>query len=298
MKKNQTLMAGAVLVVLILVYWLTQTGTVDTKSIDPDMLKISAEEVSSVEVNLPESQLTFSRSAEEWMLEDYPVDTSRMQSFLEQVTQLDADRVITKNPEKYTKYEVDEQGTALVFKDASGKQLLNLVIGKQGANYQETFVKLADKDPVYAVLTNLLRYKSMKTGDFWDKTVTSLSVEELTDVALSGEYNYVLHREGPVWTYNGEQVDFEKVENMLKPLENLKASNFVDEISDDKSLYQTMALVLESGEKVELKFYLKDDNASTLLLDASTKSKNFEYPKSTLNRYKKTFEDLKPAPVE
>ena len=296
MKNKQTLIAGAVLVVLALIYWLTQTGTLDTKSIDADVFKVKSGDITTVTVKTGESVLTFQKEGASWMLDDYLVDSSRMTGFLDEITALKADRIISKNPENYPKYEVDEQGTAIGLMDSKGKTLLNLIIGTQGANYMETFVKRVDKAPIYAVKSNLLRFKDMKYRDFWDKSITDLKVDELKTVTFAGTYNYVLQREGPVWSMNGEQVDFEKVQNLLKPLENLRASNFIEAIGEDKELYQTIELELESGEMAELHFYLKDEKASVLLLDSSTRSKKFEYPKSGLSRYGKSLEDLQADP--
>jgi len=115
---------------------------------------------------------------------------------------------------------------------------------------------------------------------------------------FAGTYNYELAREGVVWTYDGSQVDFEKVQNLLKPLANLKASNFSSaDLDESHPLYQSISLELESGEIVNLNFYLKDDKASTLLLQTSTKPKLFEYSKSGLNRFKTTVDDLLPDPL-
>ena len=298
MKNNQTLIAAFVLLILALSYWFIGSGEVDTKSVNSDALKIDQVDVVRVAVKTPESNLNFMLTGAGWMLEDYPVDTLRMTPFLDQITVLKADRIISKNPEKFAKYEVDELGTLVSFYDANDDPLLELIIGKQGANYQETFVRQSEKDPIYAVLMNLSRYKDMQVADFWDKSITKIRVDEIVKVGFSGEHNFNLDRQGPVWNYNGTQVDFQKVQDMLRSLENLKASNFVDEISPEKAWYQTISILLESGESVELQFYLKDENASTLLLDASTKSKKFEYPKSGLNRFKKTMDDLKLEPVE
>lgn len=298
MKQNQTIIAAVVLVVLAFLYWLTLSGEADTKSVDPDILKFDKELVSTIKVTTPDAELNFVKEAQNWVLDGYPVDTTRMERFLDLMSGLEADRVISKNEDKYSKYEVDETGTQISFHDNNNKLLKTLIIGKLGSNYQESFVKRGDKTPIYAVLASLSTYKEMKQRDFWDKTITDLNVDALTTVNFAGEYNFKLERQGPVWSFNGEQVDFEKVQNMLRSLEHMKASNFIDDIPEDKVWYQSIEMVLESGESIQLRFSLKDENASTLLLDASNRSKKFEYPKSSLNRFNKSLDDLKSEPVE
>ncbi|NQV15543.1 DUF4340 domain-containing protein [bacterium] len=297
MKNNQTFIAAAVLALLALIYFVTQTGTVATKTIDPNIFQIDKAKVSAVEVNSPDGKLTFIKQNDVWNLSDYPVDTLRMNNLLEQFTSLSVDRMITKNPEKHLKYEVDDQSTFVSFTSDAGTQLLQLVLGKMGANYQETFVREADADEVYAVKSSLSQYKTIKPASFWDRTITNLDVNLINNVIFEGELNYILHREGPVWTYNGEQVDLDKVSNMLKPLANLKGTNFADNLTQENALYQSLQIGLETGESYDLVFHLKDEKASTLLVVASNKGKIFEYSKSGLNRFKKELADLQSDPI-
>ncbi len=297
MKNNQTLYAAGILVVLALIYFLTQTGNVDTKNIDSDLFAVEKYEVSSVAVNSAENPLEFVRNESVWRVEDYPVDTTRYYRILDQVTSLKVDRLITKNAEKHEKYEVIDSSPMVILKSESGKSLLELIIGKQGANYQETFVRAAGQDEVYAVKSSLGQFKSMTASNFWDRTMTDLDVNMINRVRMEGEYSYMLERQGPVWTFNGEQVDLEKVVNMLKPLENLKGSNFADEISVDKVFYQSIHLGFENGETLDMDFHLKAEASPLLLVKISGMEKIFEYSKSGLNRYKKSFEDLKADPL-
>ncbi len=277
-------------------YFLTQTGAVDTKSIDSEKFAFDKNEIAAIELTSSDSVLKFKKTDGEWSLDDYPVDTVRMNQLLDHFSDLKIDRLITKKPEKYGKYEVTDEGSQIVMKSSDGKDLLSLVIGKRGANYQETFVREVSEDQVYAVKSSLSRYKNMAQKDFWDKSLTHLDVNQINHVDLKGEINYTLEREGPVWTYNGEQVDFEKVESMLSPLENLKGSNFAPEIGADHAFYQNIVLGFEDGSTLELTFHLKDANGALLLVKVSDNDKIFEYSKAGLNRYKKKLSDLLPDP--
>lgn len=292
MSNKQTLYAAGVLVVLVIIYFLTQTGNVDTKSIDAELLQFSQDEVTQVELKSAGTNLSFKREGESWSLDNYPVDTVRMTQLLEIFAELSVDRMITRNSEKYEKYEVSESGSRVTLKNDADKVLLDLLIGKQGANFQESFVRQMDQDEVYAVKSNLSQYKQKTQNDFWDRTMTDLDVNRINQVRFEGNLNYTLRREGPVWYYNEAQVDLEKVNNLLKPLENLKASNFTTEIGADKEHYQTIDLGFEGGEQLQLNCFLKDANGALLLVKVSNKDKMFEYSKSGLNRYQKELSDL------
>ncbi|MBT3253872.1 MAG: DUF4340 domain-containing protein [Candidatus Marinimicrobia bacterium] len=297
MKNKQTILAAGILGVLALLYYLTQTGSVDTKSIDVDQFKIDKIEITDISLTSAGSSIEFIKNESGWSLDDYPVDTVRMKQLMDQFSDLSIDRMVTMNPEKHSKYEVTDQESQFLASNGDGKDLLHLIIGKQGANYQETFVRADGENEVYAVKSNLIQYKNKTVKDFWDRTITQFDVNHVNQITFSGELNYSLNREGPVWSYDEVQVDFEKVVNMLRPLENLKASNFADEIGVDNTFYQMLSVGFEDGSGLELTFHLKDANGALLLVQVSGNNKIFEYSKSGLNRFKKEIAELLPDPI-
>ena len=296
MKKNQTLYAAGTLVVLAVLYFLTQTGTVDTKTINVDVLAFDKGDVAAVELSGKEGVLAFSMKGDHWELENYPVDSVRIKQLLDLFSELKVDRLITQNPEKHAKYEVPEDGTRLLIKTSDGKGVLDLLIGKQGANFQETFVREYDQDEVYAVKSSLGQYKSRGQDYFWERSMTHLDVNAINGLDLSGEFDYSLKREGPTWKFNGEEVDTEKVLDLLRPLGNLKASNFSDEITSENTFYQSMVISLQGGDQIEMQFYLKEPSGALALVNVSDNDKIFEYSKAGLNRFNKKPADLKADP--
>lgn len=296
MKKNQTLYAAGSLIVLAVIYILTQTGTVDTKTIDVHALSFDKGDVGAIELSGKDGVLSFSKNDNNWELENYPVDSMRVKQLLDLFSELRVDRLITRNAEKHTKYELSDDGTRLLIKNSDGKHIFDILIGKRGANYQETFVRQSEHDEVYAVKSSLGHYRGKAQDYFWDRSMTHLDVNSINGLDLSGEFNYTLKREGPSWKFNGEDVDSEKVLDLLSPLENLKASNFADEITSDKAFYQSMRISFQGGDLVELEFYLKEASAGTVYVHVSGNDKTFEFSKAGLNRFNKNTGDLKADP--
>jgi len=296
MKNNQTLYAAGLLGVLALLYFFTQTGEIDTKTIDSDMFTVEKDAITEVELKNPNVSLVMTKDETGWKLDDYPVDTVKMNQFLDLFSELTPDRLITKNSEKHINYEVPNDGVRFLAKSADSKELLNLVIGKQGANYQETFVREIASDMVYAVKSSLSQYKNKSQRDFWDRSIARIDVNQINEVSFLGEINYTLKRDGGAWTYNGELVDFDKTTDMLRPLENLTASNFADIIGAENTPYLEIKLKYEDGSTTDLTCYLKDANGALLLIKVSGNDKIFEFSKSSLNRYKKQLSDLTTDP--
>ena len=297
MKNNQTLWAASALVLLAFLYYFTQTGAVDTKKISRTALQFDRQEVATVQLSNTQGSLSFSRSDEGWTLENYPVDTLRMNRMLEDFATLEMDRLITENPEKHTRYELLETSTRFHAMTATETDVLDLLVGKRGANYQETFVREFSKDEVFAVKSSLSQYHQKTPKDFWDRSITSLDVNSINSLEMQGEMNYALSRKASNWQYNGEPVDFDKVMSMLRPLAALQASNFAEAIGPENSFYQKMVIGFENDLSLELSFYLKDEQGALLLVMVSENEKLFEFSKSGLTIFNKTIEDLLPEQV-
>ncbi|NQV30342.1 MAG: DUF4340 domain-containing protein [Candidatus Marinimicrobia bacterium] len=197
MRNNRTLLAAAGFVILALIYYFTQTGSVDTKAIDSELFRIKRDLIGSVQLNNSSGTLVLEKGPDAWTLDNYPADTLKISSLLTQFSDLTVDRLITKNADKYTQYEVGEHGNSILILRADGFPLLELILGKQGANYGETFVRDPTDDQVFAVKANLSQYKKMAPKDFWDRTFTHLELSEINTIEFSGEINYGIKREGP-----------------------------------------------------------------------------------------------------
>lgn len=297
MKNNQTLWAAGALILLASLYYFTQTGAVDTKNITADALHFDSQNTASIELSNAQGRFSFSRTDHGWQLEDYPVDTLKMKRMLDDFAVLQTDRLITRNPEKHSKYEVLDNNTRFRAMSATGIDALDLVIGKRGANFQETFVREFSEDEVFAVKTSLSQYHQKTQSDFWDRSITSLDINSIKSLEMKGEMNYSLARTGSLWEFNGEPVDFDKVMTLLRPLASMKASNFTESINPENVFYQNMVIGLENNLILELSFYLKDEQGALLLVRVSDNDKLFEFSKSSLNRFNKALEDLLPDEV-
>lgn len=66
-------------------------------------------------------------------------------------------KVATSDPRHFETFKIsDEQGIHVILKDEAQKPLANLIIGKKGEEYNEGFVRFADKDKIFRVDKNIL----------------------------------------------------------------------------------------------------------------------------------------------
>ena len=297
MKQNQTMYAAGLLVILALIYFVTQTGAKATKSIDGDIFALEASSIDRIVLKDAEQTLEFVLDKGQWLLDGYPADTLRVQTLLQQVSALQVDRLLSKNPEKHAKYEAsDTAPSVLVY--SKGAEVLSLIIGKQGAHFQETVVRETDKDDLYIVKTSLASLKTPRPSLYWDKTITDLDPGSITRVLAEGEYSYDLQREGASWKYDGSPVDPEKVQALLKGLASLKGTNVSTTDPLQQPHYLTLTLYTELGDPLVLPFHFKDDGASMMLVRPALSSKTFEFSKAGLNRFDRSMADLLPEGQE
>ncbi len=291
MKNRNTLITGIILVVLILVYVLSDRGPKTTKSIDPEQFQFDATLVQSIGIENGEDTLVFLRDGSQWELDHYPADTGRVKNLLKDLSELRVDRLITSRADNHERFELLDAAPRLWFKDSDGTLLGEMLIGKQGSNWSETLVRKPGTDEVYAAHSSLGRYKTAKKSAYWDRTITSFDVNSISSVDFKGEIDYRLHLVDGVWFMDEDSVNTGKVEDLLRPLGNMRASNFADELSTDDPV-QVIQVTMLDGSVLGLSFHLIDANSSAYRVRSTQKSKLFEFSKASLNRYKKTAADL------
>ncbi len=292
MKNRNNLIAGALLVILVIVYFAFKTGPQDTKQVDGDRFQFDTEGVGTIVVLSEDDTLRFTRMDREWLLDGYPADTNRVNALLEEFSTLTADRIVSTKVENHTKYEVGPDGKRIRFVDAGDARIEELILGKSGSNYMETMVRREAEDAVYAVKASLGRYRNATKSGYWNRSITSFGLEEIVGVRFSGMYDYSLKLNEGVWDYNGVGVDPKKVEDLLRPLGNMRASNFRQEWVAAADPALTISIDLYSGQNLELKFHEEGEEGSVMITTLAGNPMVFEFSKSSLNRYEKTLEDL------
>jgi hypothetical protein len=240
---------------------------------------------------------------------EYPVDSASITTALEKVVTLKKNVLISENPEKQTKFEVDSvKGTFVDIADNSGKAVGSFIVGKSGPDYTSNYVRKMGSNSVYmapgnvrnAFYTDLKRWRNKSILKF-DKTTAkgiTLAAKDSAVITLAkadtgNPWQILDPIKNPAKT--------EEVDAILNKLSVLNASDFQDEVLEDTAmgfdsphLAVTVSFVNGSSRSVifgkknkDNKYWVKTDSREQIFLIG-------EY---YVNQINKKLDDLKGEPL-
>jgi len=158
----------ALLAVLFLVNQRSQTKF----EISSDKIFTGDEEaISKIVIKQKDQSITLVKSDSTWSIMDMDslvMKDHQIKSFFDKVVSLEKEILISKNPEKWSKFNVDDStGKWFTFIDENENSLGEFVIG-QGQDYSRNFIRIGDKPEVYRTNTNV-QYLLNTNASFWGK---------------------------------------------------------------------------------------------------------------------------------
>ena len=118
-----------------------------------------------------DQSITLVKSDSTWSIMDMDslvMKDHQIKSFFDKVVSLEKEILISKNPEKWDKFNVDDStGKRFSFMDENEKNLGEFVIG-QGQDYSRNFIRIGDNPEVYRTNTNV-QYLLNTNASFWGK---------------------------------------------------------------------------------------------------------------------------------
>jgi hypothetical protein len=215
--------------------------------------------------------------------DDYPVDSAIIQTAIEKIKSLKKEDLISQNPQKQSELEVDSaKGVLVEVLGDKGKAIGAFYIGKNGANWDQNFIREKGSNDVYLVGGSVhnaffgdpKKWKD-KTIVKFDKTfVKKLQIAkkdsgtvELTHISASPTDTSI--KEG--WTLEGPEkfkIKKDKVEDALNTMSRLQAADFETDaaLSSDSMGFSKPELVvtatLQNGETKSVIFGKKKTSAN------------------------------------
>jgi len=190
------------------------------------------------------------------------VAVNEMINKTEEITKGD---LASTNPEKKASFEVDESGVEI--KMYSGDSLItDFFVGKAGADFNSTYVRLAEEDNVYLTKNYIRMY--FDKSDFRDLAILDFDKEKVAEIKIDqqGKEIVILMKEGGAWKaewYDQFKVDESKVTSLLSSLSKLTAKDvIVDKNLSDTGLTkpETTLTVKMENEEEEILLVGKKEN--------------------------------------
>ena len=152
------------LALLAVVYFINQRGQLQYSSQSSQLFSVNAENVSRFLIQNKTDAIEISLQDSIWVIsgnDTLVIKSQSIQNFLDKVLMVETGTLVSKNPEKWSKYSVDDStGTHLALIDAEGNTMEYAVFGRSKSDYARNYVRTHKEPQVYLTNTNILHYLS------------------------------------------------------------------------------------------------------------------------------------------
>jgi len=275
MKEKHLKIFAGIFVVLILLFIITkprhQSVNLD-ELVQNIIFGVAKEDVSAIEIYKNNSKgepvkLDFIKQGDQWHITTYfqaKARNNQVETLLGNLIDMTG-KVRTSTPEHHEKFGItDNSGIHIILKDATGKAMANLIVGRKPEDAGSSFVRFAGKDKVYFGDKNILSdLKVNGTVDtltrfnakgFVDLEAVKQKTDDLETIALvAGKKQLVLKKiekevevtkpdstivkeMQKIWvlSQNDKEIELEKAEldKFFRDVTSIRASEVVDRIGN------------------------------------------------------------------
>ena len=266
MKKNNIILLVVFIVFVIIAVWILQKpGETSVSVSDSAMLvNLDSAKIDKIEVKSRFSNFSVEKQNDKWMLTKpvkYLADKNHINYVLGLCSNMKIENFVSSNPKKQSLFMVDSNGANVKFYE-NGKLKADLIIGKQGDGYQNTYVRLKNSNDVVLV-SGALTFLFYTPVKMWrDRTITDLNKNDIKQISFQySKKEYVLQKQDSLWTLNGNKFEDSKAKELLRRLSHLTADDFLDNPKD--SLPPINTVIKFNNE--ELSFRLKKDSINYIV---------------------------------
>ncbi len=238
---NKTL--GIVFGALLVIYLMTKfLGGPKDRSFDPNILQVDTAEVTKILIQPSggESSFTLDRSGGQWSLQrgsqTYDLAMGSVGTLLSNIQLIQAERIVSKNPDRFSEYNVDDSTGTVIEIYAGGKKIKEIVAGRFSFNQATrngiSYVRLLDDDAVYAVDGFLSMTLTQSFDNYRDKSILKLNNADLTKVSLQDvDAKIEVSKSGETWMRDDVVVDSTAMAGYLSNVSSVSGTAFLDDKS-------------------------------------------------------------------
>jgi hypothetical protein len=161
---------AVVLGILVALYLLTQMQQSGLQTQSDAVFPDDQGAIQVIELWTKDDTLKIEREGVSWALaghDSLQIRPDRMETFLDKVLDVKRETLISKNPEKWHTYSVDDStGTHVKLVNASGKELAHVVFGRSMTDWSHNYVRIPGVDEVYLTDANVL-YMLYPRASYW-----------------------------------------------------------------------------------------------------------------------------------
>ncbi|MEO6131233.1 MAG: DUF4340 domain-containing protein [Saprospiraceae bacterium] len=230
-----------------------------------------------------------------------PAPARNVNAVISQLSDLNAQMLLTKDPAKYPEYEITDDQASRVMVWQGNKQIADLLIGgfkfDQAARSASSYIRVAKKPEVYLVEGFVSMSLKQRFDQYRDKKLVKADANDLTKVEwinVAGN-KQVLEKEGVAWHYAGmEAVDSTKMKNYLSGLTNAQGAEFSDLSSvEGLNLIEKITIYGNNMTEPTIISVYSNTQASKPFLINSTANPEGVFISDSTGIYKQIFTDIR-----
>ena len=230
-----------ILAALVGIYFIIQFtgGKSRSESFRSSLVEIDTAKVSTLKIEKDGKTLTIEKvGSGNWEMElengkKVSAKPTSVRSALQSLTTIKPSRLASKDPAKWSEYQVDSAGTRVtVFED--NEEALDIILGRFGVKDQRsyhTFVRLEDEKEVYTADNFMGVSFSSDASNFREQMFLRVKKDSLHTI----EFNYpdsafVLTKTDGYWYIDGNRADSTSAAEFINQLSYTTSKEFVDDV--------------------------------------------------------------------
>ena len=262
------------LVILGLVYLATvYFDSSKSEELEKQLVSIDTANVTEIIIVSPDETVNLTREGQHWEVQlntgkKVPAVTGKVKSLVNELINIQPDRLAAKEKSKWKDYQVDSTGTTIQVKEHDNLTL-NMVTGHSGST---SYIRLADETEVYASdgFGGLKNHGDI--NHYRDNTFVKITTDSIQSITFRypGDSSFQLINESGSWSFaDGSPADSTKTIEYLRNLNLRYNHNFSDQ--DGSSLGESLAEISISAKNeadLILKAYI--DPADSVVYQSSS----------------------------
>ena len=263
--KNQTLIV--ILGALLLIYLGTRFfGSDRERSFNPEIVDLDTSGVTRVVITPKDTAsdpFTLQRTGNQWTVsnesESYSATSASIGSLLSNLINIKAERIVTKNPENWSDYDVDENSATRIQVYTGDQLSTDILIGRFNFNQMNrsgnSYVRPASESNVYSVDGFLSMSLSQNMDSYRNKNITRLSKEDLTRIRMqTADLEAYYQRDSSGWIdETGISVDSAEMESYLNTIQTVNGVTFADEFIPEEGVLLSQLMIEGNNMEVPIR---------------------------------------------
>jgi len=162
----------AILGVIVILYFISQSGQKKHQAQSNDVFSIVMEEVYRFDVQKDSLYISMQRKDTTWQItgnDSLLIQANRINDVENKILTIKRESVVSKKPSKWKSFNVDDSlGTKITFYDFNDEVLGEAIFGRSKSDWQRSYVRLIGEDYVYMTNENVINSLQMRPT-FWGK---------------------------------------------------------------------------------------------------------------------------------